>query len=111
MFRGIATIVLLLLNLILWGTPILLGGIVKFFLPGRKRVPVVNFLVGLAENWVEGNNRIFDTMLGTKWDVSGVETDGYDGHYLIVANHVSWVDIFVLFRVFHHRAAFLPFFL
>ncbi|HEX3110966.1 MAG TPA: acyltransferase [Thermoanaerobaculia bacterium] len=111
MLRGVATIVLLLLNLILWGTPILLGGIIKFLMPGRKRVPVVNFLVGLAENWVEGNNRIFDTMLSTKWDVSGVETDGYDGHYLIVANHISWVDIFVLFRAFHHRTAFIRFFL
>jgi 1-acyl-sn-glycerol-3-phosphate acyltransferase len=111
MLRGVATIVLLLLNMLLWGTPILLGGIVKFLLPGRRRVPVVKFLVGLAERWVEGNNRIFDRMLTTQWDVSGDATDGYNGHYLIVANHVSWVDIFVLFRVFHQKAAFIRFFL
>jgi 1-acyl-sn-glycerol-3-phosphate acyltransferase len=111
MLRGIATIVLLLLNLILWGTPIFLGGVVKFLLPGRRRVPVVKFLVGLAEKWVEGNNRIFDAMLGTEWDVSGADNAAYDGHYLIVANHVSWVDIFVLFRVFHWKAAFIRFFL
>lgn len=111
MFRGIATTVLLLLNMIIWGTPIFLGGIIKFLMPGRKRVPVVNFLVRLGEKWVEGNNRIIDTMLGTQWDVSGVETDGYDGHYLIVANHISWVDILVLFRAFHHRTAFIRFFL
>src|SRR5204863_3411381 len=47
----------------------------------------------------------------SKWDVSGIETNGYDGHYLIIANHVSWVDIFVLFRAFHERAAFIRFFL
>lgn len=111
MLRGIVTTVFLLLNLSFWGTLVVLGGVVKFLLPGRKRVPVVNFLVGLAEKWVEGNNRIFDTMLDTKWDVSGVDTDGYDGHYLIVANHISWVDIVVLCRVFHQRAAFIRFFL
>jgi len=111
MLRGIATIVLLLLNLVLWGTPILLGGIIKFLMPGRKRVPIVNFLVSLGENWVEGNNRIFDRVLDTKWDISGVETGGYEGHYLIIANHISWVDIFVLFRAFHHRTALIRFFL
>jgi len=111
MLRGIATITLLLLNLLLWGTPVFLGGVVKFLLPGRRRVPVVNFLVRLTERWVEWNNRIFDSMLSTRWDFSGVETDGYDGHYLIIANHVSWVDIFVLFRAFHRRAAFIRFFL
>jgi len=111
MLRGIATTTLLLLNLLLWGTPVFLGGVVKFLLPGRRRVPVVNFLVRLTESWVEWNNRIFDRVLSTRWDFSGVETDGYSGHYLIIANHVSWVDIFVLFRAFHRRAAFIRFFL
>src|SRR5436190_10074010 len=111
MLRGIATTTLLLLNLLLWGTPVFLGGVVKFLLPGRRRVPVVNFLVRLTESWVEWNNRIFDRVLSTRWDFSGVETDGYGGHYLIIANHVSWVDIFVLFRAFHRRAAFIRFFL
>jgi 1-acyl-sn-glycerol-3-phosphate acyltransferase len=111
MLRGIATVVLLLLNLVLWGTPIFLGGIVKFLMPGRRRVPVVNFLVRLGEKFVEGNNRILDTMLKTEWDVSGVDVDRYDGHYLIVSNHISWVDIFVLFRIFHGRAPLIRFFL
>jgi len=40
----------------------------------------------------------------------GEETEP-SGHYLIISNHVSWVDIFVLFRAFHGRAAFIRFFL
>ena len=30
---------------------------------------------------------------------------------LVVSGHVSWVDIFALFRVFHRRAPFIRFFL
>ena len=59
-----------------------------------------------------GNNRIFDLLLPTKWDIAGIGEDVRpDGHYLIISNHVSWVDIFVLFRAFQGRAPFIRFFL
>src|SRR5436305_1685135 len=117
MLRGLVTIILLLLNMLLWGTAIVLLGIVKFAVHmtaprSRLRTRVILALSWLAEHWVEGNDRIFDWMLPTQWDVQG-PFDAIDpsGRYLIISNHVSWVDIFVLFRVFHGRAAFIRFFL
>ena len=69
-------------------------------------------LASLATRWVGGNDRIFDRMLPTLWEIEGIGDDVRpDGHYLIVSNHVSWVDIFALFRAFHGRAAFIRFFL
>jgi 1-acyl-sn-glycerol-3-phosphate acyltransferase len=117
MLRGIGVLVLLVLNLLVWGTPLVLLGIVKFAVHmtaprSRLRTRVILALAWLAERWVRGNDRIFDRLLPTRWDVAGVgEEVRPDGHYLIISNHVSWVDIFVLFRAFHGRAPFIRFFL
>ncbi|MEK6371851.1 MAG: acetyltransferase [Acidobacteriota bacterium] len=117
MLRGLTVVFLLLGNLVLWGTPIMLMGIVKFAVHmtaprSRMRTRVILALAGLAERWVAGNDRIFDRLLPTRWDIAGIGDDVRpDGHYLIISNHVSWVDIFVLFRAFHRRAPFIRFFL
>ncbi len=112
MIRGVVTALLLALNTIFWGTAITLAGIVKLLAPtqeSRRRIRVV--LTGLGARWVGGNDRIFDSMLRTKWDIAGVDGLSRDGHYLILSNHVSWLDIFVVFRAFHARVAFIRFFL
>jgi 1-acyl-sn-glycerol-3-phosphate acyltransferase len=110
--HGAVTVVLLLVNLALWGVPISLLGIVKRLLPGgRIRQSVTRILVVLADKWVGGNDRIFATRLDTTWDVEGIDALDPNGHYLITSNHVSWVDIVALQHVFRHRVAFLRFFL
>lgn len=112
MLRGVAVVLLLLLNLCFWGIPVLAVALVKLiFVRTRLRRSILKTMARLAEGWVGGNNRIFDLLLPTKWDIQGVEGIQYDGHYLIVSNHISWVDIFVLFRAFHGEAAFIRFFL
>jgi len=68
-------------------------------------------LATLGEGWVGMNDRIFDAMLPTKWDIQGIDDLDPRGRYLIISNHLSWIDIFVLQRAFHGRAAFLRFFL
>ena len=117
MLRGLTLIALLLGNTVLWGTLVVLLGIVKFVVHmtaprSRLRTRVILALAWLAERWVSGNDRIFDWLLPTRWDLSGAGDDMRpSGHYLIISNHISWVDIFVLLRAFHHRAAFIRFFL
>src|SRR6266542_1752244 len=117
MLRGIVTIILLLLNLLLWGTLVVLLGLVKFAVHmtaprSRLRTRVILALISLAERWVGGNDRILDLMLPTQWDVEGpFDAIRIDGRYLIVSNHISWVDIIVIFRVFHERTAIIRYFL
>lgn len=107
------TIALFCLNLVARGTPVLLVGILKLVTRGRWRRHVILYLAELAERWVDGNDAIVDRMLTTKVEVQGLDRLDLmrDGHYLIVSNHVSWIDIIVLFRVFHLRTAFLRFFM
>src|SRR5205814_1648634 len=99
MLRSLTVIILLLGNLVLWGTPVVLGGLVKFAVQvaaprSRLRTRVILALAWMAERWVAGNDRIFDRKLPTEWDVAGIDDDVQpSGHYLIISNHVSWVDI------------------
>lgn len=110
--RGAFTTLLLVLNVVLCGTPILLLGLVKRLIPVR-RVERRLVLIGVwfADRWVAGNNRIFDNRLDTRFDTDAGSISDPQGHHLIISNHRSWVDIFVLARIFHERIAFPRFFL
>lgn len=112
MIRSLLIIVLIPLNLILWGIPVMLLGIVKLVLPGGEPRRKLRLLLSeLGDRWAGGNDIIFDRLLDTKWDISGIDGLRPDGHYLIVSNHASWLDIFVLQRAFHRRVAFMRFFI
>ena len=100
-----------MLNLAFWGTLVLAGGVIKLFLIGPARWRISAMLTTFAERWVGVNDRIFDAFLTTRWIVEGVDGLRRDGHYLLISNHISWVDIFAIFRAFHGRAPFIRFFL
>lgn len=117
MIRGVVTVALLLGNLLLFGMPVALGGIVKFAVQftaprSRLRTRVIVLLASIAERWAAGNDRIIEWMLPTRWEIEGIPSDlRPEGHYLLVSNHQSWADILVLFRAFHRRMAFPRFFM
>lgn len=111
MIRGAVTAALLLASTIFWGSAILIVALPKFALRGEPRRRLILFLASLGKNWVATNDRILDRMLATEWDVSGAEGLHADGHYLIISNHISWIDIIALFRVFHRKSAFIRFFM
>ena len=112
MFRGAVVILLLFLNTCFWGTLVLLIGLVKLFVPRSElRRRLILGAAWLGERWVGGNDWIFDVLLPVEWEIEGLDIDDPRGHYLVISNHVSWVDIFAIFRVFHGRAAFVRFFM
>lgn len=111
MLRALAIILLLIVNLCLVGIPVLLGGMVKLVTFGRTRRKVILALSWMAERWVGGNDFIFRSLLDTKWDIEGIDVPRRYGRYLIISNHVSWIDIFALFHAFHGKTAFIRFFL
>lgn len=111
MLRAAATAVCLSLNLAFWGTFVLLGGLVKLLTFGRMRARVIRVLAWLGERWVQVNNAVFDLFLSTEWRLTGLEGLRPDRHYLVISNHISWVDIFAAQRAFLDRGPFLRFFL
>ena len=109
--RATVLLVLLALNLALIGTPIVLIGIVKWLTPGRLRREYFRVLVPLASAWVRNNDRLLDAILPTRYEMRGLHAVKLDGRFLIISNHVSWIDIAVVFRAFTGRLPFIRFFL
>lgn len=83
-------------------------------------VPVRSFrracdraLVGISRRWTTTNTAIFTRLGGLRVEArfaADVELRD-DRRYLVIANHQSWVDIFVLHALFHPKTPFLTFFL
>ena len=92
--------------------PMLLLALVKALLPWpRLRVACNPLLSGLAESWVGVNNWMWDRLTDTRLQLSGDSAFCVDGHYLVLANHQSWVDILTLQKAFNQRIPLLRFFL
>lgn len=92
--------------------PLLLVALVKAALPSKRLRAASNpLLTGLAESWIGVNNWVWERFTGTRVTISGDALLEVDGHYLVLANHQSWVDILVLQKVFNRRIPLMRFFL
>ncbi|MBU4053621.1 MAG: acyltransferase [Proteobacteria bacterium] len=106
------TLLLFGLNTIWWCTILFIFALLKFIIPvGGIRRQISRLLVLIAEAWVEGNSFAFEKIHRVKWDIQGVEHLLPRKSYLVVSNHRSWVDIFVLQHIFKRHIPFLKFFL
>lgn len=68
-------------------------------------------LIVIAESWIAFNSGLMAVFTRTRVQVEGLAGLKTSGHYLVLANHQSWVDIIVLQKVFNRRIPFLRFFL
>ncbi|HSD18099.1 MAG TPA: acyltransferase [Thermomonas sp.] len=99
-------------NTLLHVPPLLVVGVVKALLPFEPvRLASNPLLTGLAESWIGVNNWMWRTFTRTRVELREDAALRMDGHYLVLANHQSWVDILVLQKVFNRRIPFMRFFL
>ena len=92
--------------------PLLLVALVKALLPiPRLRVAANPLLTGMAESWIGVNNWMWERLTDTRLTLHEEASLRIDGHYLVLANHQSWVDILVLQKVFNRRIPLMRFFL
>lgn len=68
-------------------------------------------LMLVAESWVGVNTWMIRNLTRTRITVDAKPTLNYQGHYLVLANHQSWVDIPVLQAIFNRKIPLLRFFL
>ncbi|MFY2764724.1 acyltransferase [Arenimonas sp. MALMAid1274] len=91
---------------------LLVVAITKLLLPLPAIRPRLDrALMLIAESWIAVNSALIDAFTRTRFVVEGVQGLRYGGHYLVFANHQSWVDIPVLQKVFNRRIPLLRFFL
>jgi 1-acyl-sn-glycerol-3-phosphate acyltransferase len=84
----------------------------KWLLPvAGVRATLGRVLVRIAESWIGVNSALIDRFTPTRIVATGLPGLSADGHYLVLANHRSWVDIIVLQYVLNRRAPLMRFFL
>jgi 1-acyl-sn-glycerol-3-phosphate acyltransferase len=91
---------------------LLVVALVKALLPVRALRPALDrALMVITESWIGVNSALIDLFTTTRFVVEGIDGLRYGGHYLVLANHQSWVDIPVLQKAFNRRIPLLRFFL
>lgn len=110
--RQLGATALVGLNSVLHIGPLLVVAFVKFVV---RIAPITRFcdqvLMGLAASWVGVNSWMIDHLTKTEIEVTGLPEHALEGHFLVISNHQSWVDIPVLQKVFNRRLPMLRFFL
>lgn len=108
---GVLSTVLLALSTVFWCTPLLLLSLAKLLPSAALRRHIDPVLNAIAANWIACNSAWIGLLERQPWQVQ-IEADlRLTGWYLVNCNHRSWVDIFVLQRVFNRRIPMLKFFL
>lgn len=112
-FIGIAAYCVLMLNLFFWpGIFMGLAALLKFLVPvpafGRA---CSRFAVWMASIWASCNRLIYRLFHDVRWQVDVHGELDPNKSYLLISNHQSWVDILLLFDVFHARLPLVRFFL
>lgn len=109
---GTLTLLLFSLNTLWWCLILYIFVLIKLIIPlAGFRHRISRILIFLARVWIECNSFIFRITHNVKWDVQGVENLTPQKSYLVVSNHRSWADIFVLQHIFKRRIPFLKFFI
>ncbi|MFO0696971.1 MAG: acyltransferase [Polyangiales bacterium] len=103
---------LLATNTVVHCVPLFALALLKFLLPlHAARTALSRLLIVVAESWITVNGLTLAFLTRIDWQVEGLEGLRYEGWYLVLSNHQSWVDIPVLQHTFNKRIPFLKFFL
>jgi 1-acyl-sn-glycerol-3-phosphate acyltransferase len=110
--RTSLVILAIVLSTIAHTTPLFLIALLKWLLPLPSWQRACAWvLVGIAESWIACNNWLIDHVTPTRVRVAGLDGLRSDGHYLVLANHRSWVDIIAMQHALNRRIPFMRFFL
>ena len=103
---------LIALSTIVHVVPLMAVALTKAMLPSDRLRRASNpLLTGIAESWIGFNGWMVDRFTRAQVRVEMDATLDVHGHYLMLANHQSWVDIIAMQKVFNRRIPLMRFFL
>jgi 1-acyl-sn-glycerol-3-phosphate acyltransferase len=110
--RVTLTIIIVVVSTCIHVPIVVIGAVIKAILP----LPFVRrvcdrVLIGTAESWNALNTYLISAFTGTRLVVDNHAQFRRDGHYLVLSNHQSWVDIPVLEALLNRRTPMPRFFL
>lgn len=110
--KAFLNLLLISINTVINALPILVLSILRPLLPiqalqsGIERVN--NFIYHL---WMDVNSAIMKLTCKIDFNIQGMEQVNVSGNCIIVSNHLSWADIFMICHIFGHRIPITKFFL
>ncbi|MGY4876758.1 acetyltransferase [Vreelandella aquamarina] len=110
--KGIISLLLLSINSLVWGIPLIVLALLKLLAPTPKfRHLIMQSLNFVMMHWLDVNlwwmRRLLKTPLSTDLP-DGLSEDKW---WLVISNHRSWTDIFILFLALHRRISIPRFFI
>jgi 1-acyl-sn-glycerol-3-phosphate acyltransferase len=110
--RVAVTLSMVLISTIVHVPIVLVGALIKAAIPLKAvRRLCDRVLVGTAESWNALNTYLIRRLTHTRLVIESETKLERDGHYLVISNHQSWVDIPVLEALLNRRVPMLRFFL
>ncbi|WP_339882689.1 acetyltransferase [Vreelandella maris] len=111
-FKGLVSALLLTLNTLFWGVPLILLTLLKLIAPGQRlKQKVLLGLNAVALNWIGFNLWWMRHWLKPDVSITVPEQLSPNQWWLVISNHRSWTDIFMLFMALHRRIPMPRFFL
>ncbi|MBT8081555.1 MAG: acyltransferase [Gammaproteobacteria bacterium] len=110
--RGILVFGVIALNTLFWFVPLMILAVVKVLLPFKLvRKPLTQALTAIGESWVGVNTALFRTACSIDWRLEGDTDLRRDEWYLVMANHLTSIDILAMQALLNRRIPFLKFFI
>ncbi|PCF97518.1 acyltransferase [Vreelandella nigrificans] len=110
--KGIVSVFLLTICTLFWGVPLIILTFAKIVTPGRHRKQrLLDGLCAIAQNWIGLNLWWMRRWLKPNLTIRTPETLSPNQWWLVISNHRSWTDIFILFMALHRRIPMPRFFL
>jgi 1-acyl-sn-glycerol-3-phosphate acyltransferase len=108
---GIITALLYLLNTIFWPLPVFAGALLRLIPIKTWQKFCTHCMHRNMVYWADCNSFIQRLTTRIEWDIQGVENLKRDDWYLLISNHISWMDILMLTQVFNRKAPSVRFFM
>jgi len=109
--HAIIAVIILIISTSVFFIPILLFGLVKLIPNTRVKVFSTKIIDKFATFWCSLNNTYIDNFSATRFEITGLSKFDIDGWYLVIANHLSSLDIVILQRLFNRKIPVLKFFI
>lgn len=105
-------LLMIVLSTVLLVSSLLLVAVLKWCVPiAVFRKSCERGILYFAEAWISNNSWMMRYCTSLQVNYSEDSSLDPQGHYLVLSNHQSWVDIMVLQKVFNRRIPFMRFFL
>ncbi len=109
---GVIVSSLFVVNLLLWAVPVYSVIFIKLLVPWRPwRRYFTRVMDRLCSGWSRGNSLLAETCHRRRWEIRGVQDLRTDAQYLVISNHQTWNDIYVVMHALGPRVPFFRFFI